>query len=269
MTANNFCADFRTYIVDAHVVKRLNGMNRFQCGDIRAWLEGGSQDPPPADLLDHISGCDVCRGALLLAMSVETEEPPIIDCTACETLLPEFIDSHTYDHAIREHASNLAIILHLATCSECCAIYRATLALIAAERVGLLPPPPLQPAITQAVRFIHLLRIARSALQILLPAEPAIVTRGASERGSVIAEMDTGHGFALNVRVIPANEFEWALYVRLTPAQSGWLVVQLGDRQYRAPLFQDGTAHIPGIPAKLLNAPDGPPLELALEQAEW
>jgi hypothetical protein len=71
----------------------------------------------------------------------------------------------------------------------------------------------------------------------------------------------------MNVRVISPPTSEWTIIVTLNPAPSGWITVVLGELLYRAPLLRDGSAQIPGIPAALLGAHDGPPLEIGVELA--
>lgn len=233
-----------------------------RCAEVQAWLAGKADGPLPAELLDHVANCSLCRGALLLALSVADADLPAIDCDACEQLLPELIELR--DGLPPDRPELLRLLVHLVTCEACREIYALSLALVAAEQVGLLAAPPRALQASVGSGTVHLLRLSREILNLLLPGA-AETMRGSGETKVVLAEGEAEQGFGVSVLATAASAAAWTLSVRLSPASAGWVRVLLGDAVYRAPLLSDGTAEIDGIPAPLLGAVDGPALEVTAE----
>lgn len=237
-----------------------------RCTYFRDWLTSDVSGSLPADLLDHVANCSLCRGALLLALGIQEAAAPLIDCDECQRLLPEFVETQAGTPLSR--LESLPILIHLVSCTDCREIYRLTLTLIAAEQTGTLSPPPTTPRTATGGGVVRLLRLTREVLNLLLPADPA-ATRGLGNSEAVLANGETGRGFALNLRVSALSASEWMIAIHLSPAPSGWVIVLLGDVSYRAPLLSDGTAQIPCVPAALLSDPSGPALEVAVEVKPW
>lgn len=99
------------------------------------------------DLVEHVAGCDVCKGALLLLMAELLHARPEVeelDCPACEQQLAAFLElelDEGYAAAVQAYPR---VAWHLWTCPDCAELGRLTRALLEAQRGGDLPlPPPL------------------------------------------------------------------------------------------------------------------------------
>ncbi len=109
------------------------------------------------------------------------------------------------------------------------------------------------------------LHLERSFLYHLFAPQAALGTAwGLSEYDSLIAEAVQGdYRVALYAR--PLGPELWALSVVVSPPVRAMAVLNFGQRIYRAPFDQEGTATVKAVPVELLVGSKGPPLQVHIE----
>jgi hypothetical protein len=249
-------------------------MEAISCRDVAAWLQQGIRSPqwhkPPAIVIEHISSCDHCRGGLFLLLTemLQLKQPiAAITCDECQNRLATLIDL--------EAASNLASAahqlpdawLHLWICVDCWETYTMVQHLVAAERQGVLQHVQLNPP--PARLQLPLTRITRALLRVAFPAPSAPFAAVGATRGDTPIDMvldaqeETDPQFVISVRRSKARS--WQVHVSITPPVVGWLLLTLGEAQFRTRFNAQGVAVAADVPAALLVAADGPDMSVSLE----
>jgi hypothetical protein len=75
--------------------------------------------------------------------------------------------------------------------------------------------------------------------------------------------MEADLQFALSLRYL-ADDM-WQITATVVPPPSGWLLLTLGAKQFRARFDAQGTALVSDVPNTLLAADDGPDLDVTIE----
>lgn len=246
---------------------RMQPDDRPLCAQVRAFVQssGAGDDlaPPPAEFVAHIVACERCRGALGLIAAATLAAPLPARCDVCQADMAEFIDweaEHGFAAAMRAFPT---VGWHLWICLDCAQTYRLTRAVLAAEARGALAPLPIAPV---AARWLPAIRLARTFLNLALPPPLALrpATRGASDDERVLyAEELERRQVVIGITRQPDDC--GTLTATITPAAPGRLQLRLGDYVVSAPFDAAGQAHVPELPAVLLDRPDGPDLLIEIE----
>jgi hypothetical protein len=109
------------------------------------------------------------------------------------------------------------------------------------------------------------LRLDREFLQRLLAPLVALgAAWGLAEDASLIAEAEEGP-FRVALYVRPRGPELWALSVVISPPVHAIAVLRFGQRTFRAPFDQSGTATVAAVPVELIVGAKGPPLRVTIE----
>ncbi len=251
-------------------------MEAISCRDVVAWLHqnihAAQRSQPPAAVIEHIAGCDRCRGALLLLFT-EALQPgqPIaaLTCDQCENRLATFVELEGATDMITAARQLPDVWLHLCTCADCWEVYTMLQRVVAVERQGLLPRATLHTPPAPAPSQWPLTFISRAVLQVVFPSPSASfmaagITRGDTPVDMVLdAQEETDPQFVISVR--RNKDLRWELRASVTPHPVGWLLLALGENRFRARFDGQGVAVVPDIPEMLLTAVDGPDLTVSVE----
>jgi hypothetical protein len=207
---------------------------------------------------------------LLAAAALDMPAPATIDCRRCLEDLPAFIE-RDLDDTLAAARIYPQVWWHLWTCPECAETYRLTGTLLEAERLGAIAMP--QPAVRNrapAPLLRPLLHLVRDFLALALPppARLAPATRGLNEGPVVLSGRETEAGGQVVLSVEERPDGDWSVIVAMTPPQTGWLVLTLGDTRFRTRFDAQGDAVVACVPTTLLAGTAGPDLVVELEPDE-
>jgi hypothetical protein len=249
-------------------------MEAISCRGVAAWLQQGIRSPqwhkPPAIVIDHISSCDHCRGGLFLLLTemLQLQQPiAAITCNECQNRLATLVDLESVGNLASAARQLPDVWLHLWICADCWETYTTVQHLVAAERQGVLQHVRLNPP-TARVQ-LPLTRITRALLRVVFPAPSAPfsaagVTRGDTPIDMVLdAQEESDPQFVISVR--RSMERIWQVRVSITPPLVGWLLLTLGETQFRARFNAQGMAVVADVPEALLAAVDGPDMSVSVE----
>ncbi len=239
--------------------------DRSLCAQVRAFLQHGAGDEsltPPAEFVAHAAACESCRGALGLIAAALAAAPAPIDCDACQADMAAFIDCEHAHGFFAAFARFPAVGWHLWHCADCAETYQLTRALLDAEARGALAPLPLPAAPLR----LPAIRLARAFLNLALPPPLALrpVLRGADANERVLYA-ETLDRRQVVVSVARQPDDDGTLVVSLLPGAPGVLRLRLGGHAVSAPFDAAGRARVAGLPAALLDAPNGPELLIEIE----
>jgi hypothetical protein len=242
------------------------------CKQLERWLRSHHPAAPPAELAEHVAGCEDCRGELLLLLA-ELLEAPIppnpIDCDECQTWLPTYIDMQLLvglSDAVRRYP---AVWWHLWSCADCATIYQFSLDVVRTRDLEHYAKQirPLTPATNQP----HIL--LRRQINLFFQPDPALgVALGSSDIGELppaeeLVLMDRPHGeHTLVLKVRGQAEDTWIGVVEMIPPATGLVRIDLGPISAHATFDHSGQALIPDLPLALLLRPDGPDLCLTIDE---
>ncbi|GAB4212369.1 MAG: hypothetical protein OHK0022_48060 [Roseiflexaceae bacterium] len=231
-------------------------MTKQECTAVRAWLRQHATDSqgPPAQIVAHVEQCPTCQGALLLlgAAALFDQPPAAISCQMCQDDLPGYLE-YAAQMGPREAARVYPHVwLHLWTCPDCAEL--AEMAQLAMEEAVIELPRP----------FSVLMRLPHSFLMLALPGPQLGVPRSGQAIEEVIAEEEQG-GRQISLSAGGPAKGLWHLTVWVSPPPAGHVLLICGDTRLRAALGSDGSAAF-AVPVELLSAPDGPDVELLLEE---
>lgn len=249
---------------------RMESDDQSLCAQVRAFIQhslaGDDLAPAPAEFVAHIVACERCRGALGLVAAATLAAPQPIGCDDCQAEMAAFIEREA-DHGFAAAMRALpAVGWHVWGCQDCAQTYQLTRALLAAEARGALAPLPLP--VAAAPRRLPAIRLARAFLNLALPPPLALrpITRGIADDTRVLyAEtFDRRH---VSISIARQPDDCGTLMASITPAALGQLWLRLGDYVASASFNTAGQAQLPGLPAALLDTPDGPDLLVEVEIA--
>ncbi len=248
-------------------------MGEIRCEDVLQWLRTAVQAkdlvPMPA-IQAHVAGCPICQAVMLLLVGEVTNSPispTIIDCEHCRAELPTFIEweSEAPARAIRDYPQ---VWWHLWTCDTCAETYRLTRVLVEAEQHGVIGMPDiLRIGAVFTPQLQILLRLTRAFLTRALPAPLPLarIMRGHSDGPIVLSQRKIVADRNLVLSVEKQPNRDWAVRVVLTPPLAGWLVLKLGEAEFRARFDAQGIAVADNVPAELLTGTAGPELVVGIE----
>lgn len=241
------------------------------CLEVQSWVRQAilSLYPtqPEPRLYMHIATCPLCRGAMA-ALVVESLDlaaaPTTIGCDACAIDLPTFIE---YEVEVGSSAAIRAyphVWWHLWTCEDCADTYQISRPLIEEQQAASAKAVKRESRGEQRVQKRQsVIRLKRSFLsQALVPAG---ATRSGSQRPAHVLIDKEMPNQALMVSVQQQVDGDWRIDVSIKPVPAGHLLLKLGSAQFHASFDTQGTATILNMPDALLNAIDGPNLEIEVE----
>jgi hypothetical protein len=134
-----------------------------------------------------------------------------------------------------------------------------------AEDVASRPELSAHVAVCPHCRDALALHLDREFLHRLFAPLAALGTAwGLAEDASLIAEAEEGP-FRVALYVRPRGPELWALSVVISPPVHAMAVLRFGQRIFRAPFDQSGTATVAAVPVELLVGANGPPLLVNIE----
>jgi hypothetical protein len=238
---------------------------------IQRWLEDPDHTSAlPQPLIEHISECAMCRGALLLLLIEALGGWPTdtISCAASQEQLAAYIDVELEAGTAQAWQRHPALVWHLLTCFDCAETYTLTRAMLEAQQSGTLAPPPfLSPPGRPQRWLLAALRLTRSFLQQSLPTRlaPLGAVRGVEPAWVLLYESEEA-GHLLSLSVDSQSQASRTIAVDVEPPIDGRLTLTLDDFTREA-RFSGGRATIADVPASVLDSPAGPDL-LALIECE-
>lgn len=241
-------------------------MTAISCAQLRLWLSS-AQDPPElpdVDTAAHVVSCAHCRGALAGIVAHLFAPPPgDVSCDDCADDLPAFVELEQAQGAVVAARSFPQIWWHLWTCPDCLEATERLSLLLAAEKTGLLAPPP---RLMPALPLLPPIRLERSFLHAVFAPQFSLGARWhEGDDPLVLAERSLPqHHLLLNVR--QQGQDQWELELVVEPPVSGQIVLRFGDLQYRAMLNDGRTAVISALPLSLLADRHGPDMLICFER---
>lgn len=183
--------------------------------------------------------------------------PAALSCERCEDDLATFLDLEADEGSMAAAQRLPAVWWHLWACTDCAEVYGRVRRVMWAEEASLRPD----------IVVRRLLRVARSFLHIALPqlSPQRGGTHGDPADDIVLAiqEKSEPH-FSVSVRRVEKDL--WRFTVKVAPPPSGWVLFSLGEACFRAPFNAQGAAVVPDVPDALLAEPDGPDLDISIEE---
>lgn len=237
-------------------------MSNAYCDRVRQLLHQaahGDSFAPSSELVAHVAGCAVCKGALLLMMAevlnaqLDIEDP---GCPQCERSLAAYLDLELERGSAAALRVYPQIAWHLWTCRNCAELYEFTRAVIEAEQAGTLSLPPPLVAAQRSPRVLASFRLTRALLNVSLSSDRALGTARGPEDGPEVLYERTEAGLRISLSVTHLADRSWTIDVAVEPALEGRFRLTVGEFSREA-LFVAGNATIHGVSATALEEADG------------
>jgi hypothetical protein len=245
------------------------------CDSVGRWLRQGDQAPfpatPPADLVEHVAGCAICRG-MLAAVAAELMgariSPAELACDICQDDIDAYIDCerrHGHAVALQRYPG---IWWHLWGCVDCAEVYHMTNTLLEAQDQQELKPIPLAPPLPTRTLHWPALKLPRTFLHSVFGPQLALGTAWGGAGDEMLFAEEERDGYHIAVSVQQRSGAHWSIGVAVAPPVAGWAAISFGELRFRAPFDQQGQAMITTVPFELLTDRAGPAMLVTIEADE-
>jgi hypothetical protein len=244
------------------------------CVQIRQFLEEGIRSSivtlPSSELVDHIAGCALCRGALMLLVAAGTGmpiAPAPITCEETQKSLAPYIEAETEEGSEAAMRAYPQVWWHFWSCPTCSETYRLIRVLEEAGQVRKLARPVvLETAKNHRPRFLPPIRLTRVFLNYAFPMPSSLLgsARGLEDDGTVLITEEVS-GYHISLSVQKQTDDKWQVTVIAVPPVAGMLLLTFGERVFRARFTAEGVARVSDVPASLFSATDGYDLVVGIE----
>jgi hypothetical protein len=223
---------------------------------------------------EHVAGCDLCRKTFMLVipdlLGHRQDVALHVSCEACQRDLAAYVDLKQA-HGNRSAAKRYPHVWwHLWTCAECAEIYEWMLALVEAEANGKLEAFPFAGLFATQIKtvstFLTFLTclVPRSALTLTLGASTLLGDIRGSEHEMMLIDDDV-EGYHVCVAVSQIQGAVCSLDIAIQPPVAGWVMVSLGEQDFKAVLNDQGGGQVSMLPLHLLQDAIGPDLLIAFQ----
>ncbi|MFV9507753.1 MAG: hypothetical protein AB4911_24645 [Oscillochloridaceae bacterium umkhey_bin13] len=198
---------------------------------------------------------------LLKILATATDRPLVndLDCATCQDRLPQFLDRERATGALHATHADPAVWFHLWQCPTCAEIYHATATLLAASDAGQLALPPRSNA--------PQLELPHAFLRAVVAPHAAAGVAWSDAAAKQLIATETLATAQIDVYALPLDATHWQFEVQVTPSQSGYVGLALGDYACFSELIDGRSSEALLVPISVLTADEGPALRIQLEAA--